>query len=121
MVLCFATTLVTVSTNTTRQAPELAILRALGLCRWCVVWLVVLETLVVAVSALVAGTGIGLTIAIALTMIFNMMANLPFQMVFPYEMYGVVVAMVVIASGGAAMLPGVRITSARLANSLKKL
>jgi hypothetical protein len=87
LILCFFAAWLSFTANVNENSVEFGVLRSLGLSTAAVTRVFIYEALTVVLSAFLLGTGIGLLIAISLTLQFNLFTEDRFAFDFPIPLF----------------------------------
>lgn len=92
-------------TNILEQTKEIGILRALGLTRFAIFRLYIYEAFILIFSAGILGTFIGIVVGWSMSAQLSIMANIPIQLYFPFNLFGLVSLVSLICSVLATLSP----------------
>jgi len=119
LILAFFATLLSFTANVSENSIEFGILRSLGLPAAAVVRAYVYEALTVVLTSFLLGTGVGLLVAITLTLQFNLFTEAPFVFTFPIGLFMLTLLGSIVLAIVASCVPARTLTRAKIAGVLK--
>eukprot|EP00013_Stygamoeba_regulata_P007379 CAMPEP_0177632462 /NCGR_PEP_ID=MMETSP0447-20121125/2307_1 /TAXON_ID=0 /ORGANISM="Stygamoeba regulata, Strain BSH-02190019" /LENGTH=155 /DNA_ID=CAMNT_0019134037 /DNA_START=49 /DNA_END=516 /DNA_ORIENTATION=+ len=118
-VLCFFLLWLSFEANIRENAWEFGVLRAIGLNSGQAMRVYIYEALAIILAALVLGSLTGASIAVTLTLQFNLFTEMPFEVAFPYSLFFMVVSMAVVTAVLGSYIPARAFQRKEIAISLK--
>jgi len=119
LTLAFFSTWLSFAANVSENSVEFGILRSLGLTSAAVARAFTYEALTVVLTAFLSGTAVGAAVAVTLTLQFNLFTEQPFQLRFPWQLFGFTLLGCILLAVVASCLPARAITRLPIAGVLK--
>ena len=117
--MCFFVLWLSFTSNIKENSWEFGVLRAVGLSAAQVTRVYIYEALAIILSALVLGSFTGITVAVTLTLQFNLFVEMPFHFQFPYTLFVSVLIMSIVVAIGGSYLASRDIKRKQIAQVLK--
>ncbi|KAJ3175931.1 hypothetical protein HDU87_005595 [Geranomyces variabilis] len=119
LIFCFFVLWLSFTANIRENSWEFGVLRAIGFSVIRVQRVYIYEAICIITACVILGTLIGILVAIAVALQYNLFTELPFQFLFPTSLYIAVVVLSFVVSIAGSYLPGKPYALERIASVLK--